>query len=272
MHASSIMVRCVARSTRRMTPLFPAAATMKWSEGSSRRGGRWKRARMSSTGSTRPRTLTTPSMAAGALGRGVMATARTSSRTSSLGRPYFWPATSKTRTSSELPATAANVFDSLRWSGGGKRGRDLENALLKTTWGLYPSLCNPAQSPNRLETGYRRPRKVESPGSEHPLRRKRARITRGRRSLAPDGMGAAELPARALPGHPPPRPHPSLPAVRRGAARVRGVLRAHAVLPEERRGLRRDRHDGRVPGRRPGRPAGHGRLWDEDREGVRRPR
>ena len=61
---------------------------MKWSDGSRGRAGRRKRARMSSTGRTWPRTLTTPSMTAGALGSGVIVTARTSSRTSAVGRPY----------------------------------------------------------------------------------------------------------------------------------------------------------------------------------------
>ena len=64
-----------------------------------RPGGQAEAARTSSTGRTRPLTLTTPSMTAGALGRGVIATARTSSSTSTMGRPYRCPATSKTRTS-----------------------------------------------------------------------------------------------------------------------------------------------------------------------------
>src|SRR6185436_11008817 len=51
------------------------------------------------TGSTRPRTLTTPSTRAAASGSGVIVTARTSSRTSAVGRPYLWLPSSKIRTS-----------------------------------------------------------------------------------------------------------------------------------------------------------------------------
>ena len=52
-----------------------------------------------------------------------------------------------------------------------------------------------------------------------PAESHRARVPQGRRGLPPDRVGVARLHPRAVPGQLPPRPHPSLPALRRRSAR-----------------------------------------------------
>ena len=137
------------------------------------------------------------------------------------------------------------VYDVVHPARRGQRGRDVPGRVLgagPAASAAWAACCRPAPSTASTCTWSSGP----APGrcGARPGRRSRLRATgdnedvdgrdaaghgtgvaEGRRGLPPDGVGAAQLPAGAVPRRLPAGPHPSVSAAEAGPARVRRVLR-----------------------------------------------